>query len=220
MAAVAMRASLGCCGFNETTSNFIITQGFDTPADFLLVTESDLHSMVKTAASYPPEDVAFPFLAIKKLISYHFWADERLRTGQPVEPGHFTAAETIMALTSIRDSEECEEASKDLEPSKADPLKSVGTWTKFNKKCLNYLGQLCRRAKTPLVYIIRDVEEVTAEARNTVYTDSDDRLIAITLLNGEHFDMYQEGLERVEDHDGRRWGLDLYQTLRQIQERP
>jgi len=27
------------------------------------------------------------------------------------------------------------------------------------------------------------------EARNTIYTDSDDRLIATTLLNGEHFDM-------------------------------
>ena len=72
----------------------------------------------------------------------------------------------------------------DLEPSKADPLKSVGTWTKFNEKFLNYLGQIRGRAKTPLVYIIHDVEEVTAEARNTVYMDSDDRLIATTLLNG------------------------------------
>jgi hypothetical protein len=62
-------------------------------------------------------------------------------------------------------------------------------WTKFNETILNYLEQIRGRAKTPLVYIIRDVEEVTAEARNTVYTDSDDRLIATTLLNGEHFDM-------------------------------
>jgi hypothetical protein len=46
--------------------------------DFLLVTESDLHSMVKAAARYLPEDVDFPFLAIKKLISYRFWAAERL----------------------------------------------------------------------------------------------------------------------------------------------
>jgi hypothetical protein len=61
---LAMRTSLVRCGFNETTSTFIIDQGFDTPSDFLLVTESDLHSMVKTAARYPPEDVAFPFLAI------------------------------------------------------------------------------------------------------------------------------------------------------------
>ena len=37
---------------------------------------------------------------------------------------------------SLRNSEEREEAWKDLEPSKADPLKSVGTWTKFNEKFL------------------------------------------------------------------------------------
>ena len=186
---IAMKASLVRCGFNDKTSAFIIEQGFNSPSDFLLVTESDLNSMIKTAARYPPDDVAFPFLAIKKLISYRFWAAERLRTGQQVDPGYYTPAEIITALTSLRNSEEREEASKDLEPSKADPLKSVSTWTKFNEKFLNYLGQIRGRAKTPLVYIIRDVAEVTAEARNTVYTDSDDRLVATTLLNGEHFDM-------------------------------
>ena len=183
----AMRSSLGRCGFNPETADFLFVQGFAQPSDFLLVTETDIHSMIRNTSRQPPVNVIFPFLAVKKLIAYRFWTAERTRTAGTVTPDAFTAAECTRALTELRNSEEREESSKDVDPVKVEALKTITGWFKWNEKWLNLLSQLRGRAKTPIVYVIRDVADVTDAVREAEYSDSDERLIATTLLSGDHY---------------------------------
>lgn len=184
---VAMVASLGRCGFNDATSGFLYDEGFSEPVELTHVTSSDIKDLVRNASRAPPQDVKFPFMAVKKLLAFRFWVAERLRTGEDTDPPSFTAAECTKALKNLCDSEEREAADKDLDVSKADPLKTTVGWVKFNEKFLNYLAQLRGRAKTPLTYLVRANETVTAEIRARVYTTVDERLISTTMLTGDHF---------------------------------
>ena len=176
------------CGFNAVTSAFIHAQGFESPLSLLLVTDEDLHTMIKNASRNPPPNVVFPFLAVKKLIAYRHWASERQRTGMATTPGTFTAAQVTAALTALRDEEERRLADHDLDPVKPEPLKQITGWSKFNEKWLNYIGQLRGRAHTPLTYVSREVAVVTAEIRAAEYDTTDERLIATTLHTGDHWE--------------------------------
>jgi hypothetical protein len=94
------------------------------------------------------------------------------------------------ALTELRNSEEREESSKDVDIVKVEALKTVTGWFKWNEKWLNLLSQLHGLAKTPMVFVIcnvADVADVTDAVRETEYSDSDERLIATTLSSGDHY---------------------------------
>ena len=188
MAAVAaMRSSFERCGFNNATATFIMDEGFNTPFQLNLVTSSDLKDLVRNASRALPENVKFPFMAVKKLMAYRFWVAERIRTGQDIEPASFTDDECTRALKNLCDNDERVEADKNLDVCKADPLKSTVGWVKFHEKFVNYLTQLRGRALAPLTYLLRSEEVVTAAMRTQVYETVDDRLISTTLLNGDHF---------------------------------
>jgi hypothetical protein len=130
--------------------------------------------------------VIFPFLAVKKLIAYCFWTAKRTRTAGTVTPDAFTAAKCTRALTELCNSEEREESSKDVDIVKVEALKTITGWFKWNEKWLNLLSQLHGLAKTPMVHVICDVADVTDAVCEAEYSDSDERLIATTLLSGNH----------------------------------
>lgn len=186
-ARASMITSFGRCGFNDATSNFLFDQGFIEPVELTYITQTDVKDLVRNALRNPPANVEFPFMAVKKLLAYRFWVSERLRTAQATDPASFTAAECSSALQNLRDSDERQEADKDLDVTKADSLKTTAGWVKFNEKFLNYLAQLRGRGKTPLTYLIREHDTVTAEIRAAVYTTVDERLINTTTLTGNHF---------------------------------
>ena len=191
-AAVNMRNALQRCGFNLATSDFIMEQGYDSPKELLNVSEDDLDLMIKSASRHPPPDVTFPSLPIRKLYVLRFWADERIRTGLPTGPNLFT--EQVMGeYSNLMRSDEVEVAArKGQDPTKPDAIKAEKDWFKFWEKFKNYLGRVRGAAKIPLSYIVREHDEVTDGMREEVYENHTKRLIAITILSGEHYRPYRQ----------------------------
>ena len=62
-------------------------------------------------------------------------------------------------------------------------------WMKWFEKFKNYLGQIRGAARIPLTYIMRNHLEVNDNLRNAEYGSMLERLIAITSLNGMHFEI-------------------------------
>ena len=60
---------------------------------------------------------------------------------------------------------------------------------KWFEKFKNYLGQIRGAARIPLTYIIRNHLEVNNDLRNAEYGSTLEHLIAITSLNGMHFEI-------------------------------
>lgn len=183
----AIRAAYERCGFNDMTADFIFGQGFESPGHLLLVTTSDLRDLVRNASRNLPEDVTFPFLAVKKLMAFRHWVAQRTNTGDSTSAVEFTDAECNAALLELRNSEERDESEKGVDVSKADALKTTGMWFKFNEKFINYISQIRGRAKAPLSYLLRAHVQVTDALRAATYDTTDDRLIATLLHTGEHY---------------------------------
>jgi len=96
----------------------------------------------------------------------------------------FTAAKCTRALTELQN--EREESSKDVDPVKVEALKTTITgWFKWNEKWLNLLSQLRGCAKTPIVHVICNVADVTDAVCEAECSDSNEHLIATTLLEGQ-----------------------------------
>lgn len=181
------RAAYERCGFNDETATFIWGQGFETPGDLLLVTTSDLRELVRNASRNLPEDVTFPFLAVKKLMAFRHWVSQRTDTGDSIAAALFTNEQCNAALLELRNSEERDEIAKTLDVSKADSLKTTGMWFKFNEKFVNYVSQIRGQAKGPLSYLLREHVIVTDAMRAADYMSNDDRLITTLLHSGEHY---------------------------------
>ena len=127
-----MEDALRLCGFNAVTIRYLITQGFSSPNDLLLVSESDLDSIARAVARTPPRgggNVSIPFISLKNLKGLRFWADERKRTGFDAEPESFTAEDVTTFTAKCQEYNEQKEAAKDEDASKPDSLKKLTNWT-------------------------------------------------------------------------------------------
>jgi hypothetical protein len=80
-------------------------------------------------------------------------------------------------------------ATEDSDVRKPEKLTDLTKWTKFWELFITYLGRVKGAALTPLSYLVREHEEVTQEQRDAEYLSMQERLIAITALNGTHFDL-------------------------------
>ena len=97
-----MEDALELCGFNAQTTQYLISQGFATPNDLLLASESDLESIARAVARNRPRgmpQVNMPFIAVKNLKGLRFWADERKRTGFDADPANFNV-EDVSVFTA------------------------------------------------------------------------------------------------------------------------
>lgn len=184
---VGTRAAFVRCGFNNATADFIFDEGFETPEDLLLVTTTDLRDLVRNASRHLPANVSFPFLAVKKLMAFRHWVSQRSNTGDIITAASFTDDECSSALMELRSSEERDDTEKSMDITKADALKTIGSWFKFNEKFINYISQIRGRAKAPLSYLIRAHVEVTDALRAADYASTDERLNATLLHSGAHY---------------------------------
>ncbi|KAI2496601.1 hypothetical protein MHU86_17929 [Fragilaria crotonensis] len=154
-----MNAALQRCGFNAPTVTWLIAQRFATPNDLMLATESDLDSIARSVARSAPRgagNVTMPFIAVKNLKGFRFWADERKRTGFEANPESFTADKVPEFTAKCQEYQEQKEAAKDEDASKPDSLKKLVNWALWNESFQNYLRQILSAAKIPLVYLTRD----------------------------------------------------------------
>jgi hypothetical protein len=189
-----MDEALQRCGFNPQTIRYLISQGFVSPADLLLATESDLDTMARTVARNPPRgpggnQVIMPFISLKNLKGFRFWADERRRIGLDTNPDNFTDASVISSAIKCQRYEELKEASKDEDASKPDHLKKLVNWALWNEAFQNYLRQIVSAAKIPLVYLTREERDVDVVLDPNDYPNPTAYLIEATILEGRHFEL-------------------------------
>ena len=189
MVDVQMRGALVCCGFSNQTSNFLIAQGFSCPADLLLVKDSDIDVMIRNSSRNMPDNVQFPFLAVRKLHAFRFWVEERNRTGEDLLSASFNDAAVTEYTHKLRNDEHEMDAAKSQDPSKPEALKATKDWMKWFEKFKNYLGQIRGAARIPLTYIIRNHLEVNDNLRDAEYRSTLECLISITCLNRMHFEI-------------------------------
>ena len=191
-----MRTALQRCGFNAETATHITEQGFETPASLQQISDGDLSDMVKNSvrATVAVANITFPFLAVKRLHAFRFWAGYRQRTAQTLTAGDFADAEMALAMTRLRQYEEKVAASKDSSPTRPDSMKYLTGWKTFEEKFLNYLSQLRGQALIPLSYVIREVQTVTPAIREATYDDFEEELVATTTLAGGY---YQDDNKKV-----------------------
>ncbi|KAI2502895.1 hypothetical protein MHU86_11564 [Fragilaria crotonensis] len=81
----------------------------------MLATESDLDSIARSVARSAPRgagNVTMPFIAVKNLKGFRFWADERKRTGFEANPESFTADKVPEFTAKCQEYQEQKEAAK------------------------------------------------------------------------------------------------------------
>ena len=188
-----MNAALQRCGFIVPTVTWLISQGFATPNDLLLASESDLDSISRSIARSPPRgagNVTMPFIAVKNLKGFRFWADERKQTGFEANPESYTDEKVPEFTAKCQEYQEQKEAAKDEDASKPDSLKKLVNWALWNESFQNYLCQILSAAKIPLVYLTRDEREAQGEILDPADFGSPmEYLIEATVFEGRHYEL-------------------------------
>ncbi len=159
----------------------------------MLATESDLDSIARSIARSAPRgagNVTMPFIAVKNLKGFRFWADERKRTGFEANPESFTADKVPEFTAKCQEYQEQKEAAKDEDASKPDSLKKLVNWALWNESFQNYLRQILSAAKIPLVYLTRDERETPENVLDPADFGSPmEYLIEATVLEGRHYEL-------------------------------
>ena len=187
-----MEDALRLCGFNAGTIQYLIAQGFASPDDLLLASESDLDSIARAVSRTPPRggaNVSMPFIAMKNLKGLRFWADERKRTGFDAEPENFTANDVTLFTAKCQEYNEQREAAKEEDASKPDSLKKLTNWALWNESFQNYLRQILSAAKIPLVYLTRNERETPDVLDPRDFASPTEYLIEATIFSGRHFEL-------------------------------
>ena len=187
-----MEDALRLCGFNAGTIQYLIAQGFASPDDLLLASESDLDSIARAVARTPPRggaNVTMPFIAMKNLKGLRFWADERKRTGFEAEPENFTANDVTLFTAKCQEYNEQREAAKEEDASKPDSLKKLTNWALWNESFQNYLRQILSTAKIPLVYLTRNERDTPDVLDPKDFASPTEYLIEATIFSGRHFEL-------------------------------
>ncbi|KAI2506418.1 hypothetical protein MHU86_8044 [Fragilaria crotonensis] len=215
-----MNAALQRCGFNAPTVTWLIAQGFATPNDLMLATESDLDSIARSVARSAPRgagNVTMPFIAVKNLKGFRFWADERKRTGFEANPESFTADKVPEFTAKCQEYQEQKEAAKDEDASKPDSLKKLVNWALWNESFQNYLRQILSAAKIPLVYLTRDEREAPENVLDPADFGSPmEYLIEATVLEGRHYELITSILSGIEDICRKRRRVVIHQEIREV----
>ena len=136
-----------------------------------------------------PDNVQFPFLAVRKLHAFHSWVEECNRTGEDLLSASFNDAAVTEYTYKLRNDEHEMDAAKSQGPSKPEVLKATKDWMKWFEKFKSYLRQIRGAARIPSTYMIRNHLEVNDDLRNAEYGSTLECLKAITSLNGMHFDI-------------------------------
>jgi hypothetical protein len=189
-----MEAALILCGFNAATAQYLIDQGFNSPEALLLATEADLDTIARNVTRTPPRvegggTVLMPFIALKHLKGFRFWADECKRTGFDPDPNTFAEEDVASYTEKYLEYTAQKDAAKDEDPSKPEALKKLTNWALWNESFQNYLRQILGAAKIPLVYLTREESDAGDDIDPKNYGSSLEYLIEATIFEGRHYEL-------------------------------
>jgi hypothetical protein len=189
-------------GFDVPTRELLEKQGIRNIHDLTDLPFAEIDMMIqhlsrwkqKTAVVDDDDDPVaapmFPYLAVRKFKALRSWADYCLLRGDVPNPAHFDERTTSRFLNRLTELEEIARAKKDGDDTKEPPTLSLMTsWPTWIELFMTYLSQhRSVVAGTPLVYVIRDKDEVAPDDLARDDWDSvDDDLVATSILEGETF---------------------------------
>lgn len=194
--ATAFRNALTRIGINAATRTAIIENGFVTIQDLVAVQDKDLDKLPKHLEAWRVPNanqnaqVRIPFLSLTKLKAMRYWVLAQRCIGVASPNVNEFAGQVIEdTLARMKADSDHKLATEDSDVRKPEKLTDLTKWTKFWELLTTYLGRVRGAALTPLSYLVREHEEVTQEQRDAEYQSMQERLIAITALNGTHFDL-------------------------------
>ena len=194
--ATAFRNALTRIGINAATRMAIVENGFVTIQDLVAVQDKDLDKLPKHLEAWrvpnanPNAQVRIPFLSLTKLKAMRYWVLAQRCIGVASPNVNEFAGQVIEdTLARMKADSDHKLATEDSDVRKPEKLTDLTKWTKFWELFTTYLGRVKGAALTPLSYLVREHEEVTQEQRDAEYLSMQERLIAITALNGTHFDL-------------------------------
>jgi hypothetical protein len=194
--ATAFRNALTRIGINAATRMAIVENGFVTIQDLVAVQDKDLDKLPKHLEAWrvpnanPNAQVRIPFLSLTKLKAMRYWVLAQRCIGVASPNVNEFAGQVIEdTLARMKADSDHKLATEDSDVRKPEKLTDLTKWTKFWELFITYLGRVKGAALTPLSYLVREHEEVTQEQRDAEYLSMQERLIAITALNGTHFDL-------------------------------
>ena len=171
----AFTACLARLGFDIPTRELIDRQGIRTLGDLTALPFPEIEKMIQHLSRWKPRDSGaegeddpaptFPYLAAGKFKALRAWADYCiLRDNAPI-PADFVERNVARFLNRLTELEEIARAKKDGDEVKEPPkLASMSSWPTWLELFTTYLAQhRSVVAGTPLVYVIRDKDEVSDE---------------------------------------------------------
>ena len=198
MAAAARTAfanALNRIGINAATRAAIVDNGFQSILDLVTVQDEDLDKLPKHLDAWrdptapPNAQVRIPFVSLTKLKTMRYWVLAQRCIGVVVSANDFTEDVIQEVLTRMKADKDYKKATEDTDITKPAKLTDLVKWIKFWDLFTTYLGRVKGAALTPLTYLIRDHEAVTADLLAADYASTQERLIATTALSGAHFEL-------------------------------
>ena len=103
-------------------------QGYNSQEELLMASQDGFDTMVKNAIRAAPPGVNFALVAIRKLNTFKYWAEEQDMCGLALAPNLFTADVLNDYLRLLRSDEIEVAAKKDQKPTLPDVLKHEKGW--------------------------------------------------------------------------------------------
>lgn len=191
---IAFRASLGVFGYNANTRNVIVDGGISSALELARMTDENLTASVNSLSrSYGKPDAANPngpFIratTLQDLRTYREWLRMRQWEGLPLSPAAFNEAALNATRERMAELELAKASTASMPPTKPAEYKNTDKWMAFFEGFDHYCSRIRGVCNLPIKWIYRKHQEVTPQIRNAAYATNDDRLMAVTIMEGPHF---------------------------------
>ena len=192
--AVAFRAALGRCGFDNAACDFLVTQGFDTAETFAAGIPDGRDAtkdFVKNLSRQQlPAGVILPWVNLLKLRAFRAFLGYKAARGEALVAGEFTDVGAVdqIAKWQKRVSELDAAKERDDKQEKAAELSRWSGWESFEESTTAFF-KTYRNPTTgvTLDYLMRENDDVTADMLDEEYATIDDDLVTTTELDGDQY---------------------------------
>ena len=194
----AFSACLNRLGFDTPTRDLLVDQGIGTITDLTNLPFPEIEKMIQHLSRWKPKAAGdneadpvagptFPYLSVRKFKALRAWADYCILRNEVPNPADFNDRAITRFLHRLTELEEVDVAKKDGGEKKDPPkMASMSGWPTWVELFQTFLAQhKSAVAGTPLSYIIREKDAVTAEDLARDDWDSvDDDLVTTSVLSG------------------------------------
>ena len=202
---IAVHQVLTVCQANLQERNvFTVRERLTAISDYAELTNRDI---VELASKFERRTVVdgriiLPAKVLKNIQALCFWARERVRKGEALNPDEFTPAELAATKEAMRIRDEGQKDAPSIKPEKFDPNK----WVSWSKQFITYLSHVNGQQFSPLDYVIRE----EPAPRPLADMNERDRALYSYPLNGRHFNhdngmTYRLLSDLVHDTPGYTW---------------